>query len=509
MKNMKRFVVCALVLMMLCLSGVALAEHCKYGAEGSCDVIWWVNTENKQHARACRSHCENKEDPYSYVLVSDWASCTPDEGGECTVCHWDYEKDVTDADVEAYMVEYLYVLGIGPAVNMSQSGDKISLKFSQLYIDELEACGIYLPEKMYATTEYEIILKADEYDYTGEEVRPAGIRHSNAYVGNWLMELGVLDMSQLIYENNVEPGKATVSLTVTLDNWAGDPIVKTAVANFTILGDEPEGVKITTQPSGKTVAIGSYAKTSVAATGEGLTYQWYYKDPGSSSFSKGTCTSANYSVKMTQARNGRQIYCQIKDAYGNSVKTNTVTLDGYTALKITTQPKAQSAAFGTNARTSVAAVGEGKLTYQWYYKDPGQSAFTKGTCTSANYSVKMTEARNGRQIYCEIKDSRTSIKSKTVTLDGYTELKITTQPSGKTVAIGSSAKTSVKAVGEGTLTYQWYYKDPGQSSFTKGTCTSANYSVKMTEARNGRQIYCQITDERTSIKTNTVTLKAE
>ena len=46
--------------------------------------------------------------------------------------------------------------------------------------------------------------------------------------------------------------------------------------------------------------------------------------------------------------------------------------------------------------------GEG-LTYQWYYKNPGDTQFTAGTC---------------RQVYCVITDSRTSVKSKIVTLRG-------------------------------------------------------------------------------------------
>ena len=62
------------------------------------------------------------------------------------------------------------------------------------------------------------------------------------------------------------------------------------------------------------------------ATGDGITYQWYIKNPGQDSFSKSSVTSATYSCKMTAKISGRQAYCKITDKYGNTVKTKTVNL---------------------------------------------------------------------------------------------------------------------------------------------------------------------------------------
>ena len=87
-------------------------------------------------------------------------------------------------------------------------------------------------------------------------------------------------------------------------------------------------VKITTQPTNVTVASGAKAKVTIAATGEGLTYQWYYKDKGSSKFYLTTSfTSNSYSVTMSGSRAGRQVYCVVTDKYGNFVTSNTVTLN--------------------------------------------------------------------------------------------------------------------------------------------------------------------------------------
>ena len=61
--------------------------------------------------------------------------------------------------------------------------------------------------------------------------------------------------------------------------------------------------------------------------GDGLTYKWYFKNKYASEFTyTSSFTGAMYSTTMRDSRDGRQIYCVITDKYGNSVKTDTVTL---------------------------------------------------------------------------------------------------------------------------------------------------------------------------------------
>jgi len=268
-------------------------------------------------------------------------------------------------------------------------------------------------------------------------------------------------------------------------------------------------LKITKQPVSVTVAEGKTATVTVQAQGDGLTYKWYYKNKGDSKFSLTDSFQGNtYLVAMDSTRNGRQIYCVITDKYGNSVKTNTVTLGMATKLKITKQPVSVTVAEGKTATVMVQAQGDG-LTYKWYYKNKGDGKFSlTDSFTGSTYSVTMASARNGRQIYCVITDKYgNSITTNTVTLSMATKLKITKQPVSVTVAEGKTATVTVQAQGDG-LTYKWYYKNKGDSKFSltdsfKGT----TYSVAMDSTRNGRQIYCVITDKYgNSITTNTVTL---
>ena len=267
--------------------------------------------------------------------------------------------------------------------------------------------------------------------------------------------------------------------------------------------------KITTQPKNAAAPEGKVAKATVKATGDGITYTWYIKNPSKEKFGKSSVTSATYSCKMSETTDGRQAYCVITDKYGTSVKTETVTFYMGNPAKIKTQPKSVVAEEGTTAKTTVKASGDG-LKYQWYIKNPGKDKFGKSSVTSATYSCKMSESTDGRQAYCVITDKYgTSVKSNTVTFYMGNPIEITSQPKSASAENGEVVKVKVKATGDG-LKYQWYIKNPGKDKFGKSSVTSATYSCKMSETTDGRQAYCVITDKYgMTVKTKTVTVTLE
>ena len=60
---------------------------------------------------------------------------------------------------------------------------------------------------------------------------------------------------------------------------------------------------------------------------QGRRYDMSFKNASASGFSyTSTFTGSTYSVKMDASRHGRQVYCVVTDKYGNSVRSNTVTL---------------------------------------------------------------------------------------------------------------------------------------------------------------------------------------
>ena len=65
----------------------------------------------------------------------------------------------------------------------------------------------------------------------------------------------------------------------------------------------------------------------MTATGSNLTYQWYLKKAGDSSFAAwNKKTTASVSTPIYKSWNNAQFYCIVKDDKGHSVKTNTVKL---------------------------------------------------------------------------------------------------------------------------------------------------------------------------------------
>ncbi|MBR4692190.1 MAG: hypothetical protein IKP17_05480 [Oscillospiraceae bacterium] len=150
--------------------------------------------------------------------------------------------------------------------------------------------------------------------------------------------------------------------------------------------------------------LGSMATFTAQATGEGLTYQWWVKKPTATKFSKSSITADTYSVELTSARDGNQVYCIVTDAYGNTVQTNTATMTLAEPLTITAELEDFSGPLGSMATFTVEATGEG-LTYQWWVKKPSAAKFSRSSITAATYSVELTEARNGNQVYCVVTDA--------------------------------------------------------------------------------------------------------
>ena len=268
-------------------------------------------------------------------------------------------------------------------------------------------------------------------------------------------------------------------------------------------------LKIVKQPQSVEVAEGENVTITVEAQGQGLTYQWYYKSPGSSKFKLTTSFTGNtYTTTMSAARNGRQVYCVVTDKYGNSEKTNVVTMKMTGSVTITKQPADVTVANGKEVVITVEAKGEG-LTYKWYFKNPGSNTFqlTK-TFTGNTYTATMNTARNGRQVYCVITDKNGySEKTDVVTMKMAGSVTITKQPVNVIMPEGEEAVVTVQATGDG-LTYKWYFKNANTKTFHRtDTFTGNTYTAVMNAARSGRQIYCVITDKYgNSVKTDVVTL---
>ncbi|MEY4490075.1 MAG: hypothetical protein RIQ79_2583 [Verrucomicrobiota bacterium] len=149
-----------------------------------------------------------------------------------------------------------------------------------------------------------------------------------------------------------DAGAYTVTVTNTAGSVTSDPVTLT-------LNYPPS---ITTPPAAQSAAIGGSASFGVAVTGAApFTYQWL-KD-GVAMAGKTSATLAFASVGIADAAAYSVV---VTNAIGNATSASAV-LTVTAPPQITLQPRTQTVLLGGDLALSVAAIGSGTFTYQWYH----------------------------------------------------------------------------------------------------------------------------------------------
>ncbi len=284
--------------------------------------------------------------------------------------------------------------------------------------------------------------------------------------------------------------EATLKLEKVTANEAGNYKVKVSDSNGFVIS-EVAAVKIqsplviTKQPEGIALVEGESGSLTVKAEGEGaLTYQWY---KGKKAI-KGA-TKASLTWKEITMSDAGKYKVEVTDSTGAVVTSDTVAVTVQNALEITKQPKGITLIEGEKGSLTVKAEGEGTLTYQWYKGFKAIKGATKATLTfdkvtlddAGKYKVKISDSITGR-----------TVTSQKVKIKVQKALKITKQPEGIKAKEGKKASLTVKAEGEGKLTYQWYKGEEAIEGATKATLKFAKlqpddagtYTVKISD-KNG------------------------
>jgi hypothetical protein len=265
--------------------------------------------------------------------------------------------------------------------------------------------------------------------------------------------------------------------------------------------------------------VGDTAAFTVVAEGEGLTYQWYYFEAASSTWQKSSGgTAATLNVDFVAYRNNQQYRCEITDADGNSVITNTVKLTAKVVdLVIVTQPVSTTGSVNQELSFTVEASGNG-LTYQWYYSDNGGSTWkisgTPGFNTKTLLPI-LRDYRDGYKYYCQISDVfGNSVKTEVVSMVVKSSpVTIITQPVDVDMGILNQLHTfQVTATGE-NLDYRWEYSDDGgetwQLSWNEGYA-SPTLTVRLYSYRDGYLYRCKVVSGlKNTVYTNAVELNLQ
>jgi hypothetical protein len=123
--------------------------------------------------------------------------------------------------------------------------------------------------------------------------------------------------------------------------------------------------QITSQPAPQNVCPGDAATFTVAASGDGLVYQW--QTNGVNLSNNGHYSGVNgpsLTVLNTTATDAANYRCVVTNGAG-STNSAVAALTLKAATVITVEPADQEVPAGANATLSVTARGDGVLTYQW------------------------------------------------------------------------------------------------------------------------------------------------
>ena len=92
---------------------------------------------------------------------------------------------------------------------------------------------------------------------------------------------------------------------------------------------EPYGttnLQILTQSEAVRTSSGNQYEVAIQAEGDGLSYAWYVKNVGEDFYVKSSFTGPVYSVFLTEMFRDQQVWCVVKDQYGNYLVSDSVLL---------------------------------------------------------------------------------------------------------------------------------------------------------------------------------------
>ena len=289
----------------------------------------------------------------------------------------------------------------------------------------------------------------------------------------------------------------SVGVTAARDGMQFRCLIKNAEGKYAISNTATLNVSsfaIKTQPQDYSGFACETATFKVEAEGEGLTYQWQvFKDGAWKNTSLAGYNTDTLEVQLIASRNGMQFRCVVKDANGSKLYSNTATLS-LAPLAIISQPEDFEGSVGEKATFKVDAEGEG-LTYQWQvYKSGAWKNTSLSGYNTDTLEVEITEARDGMQFRCVVKDSLGNKEITDVAAISIAPITIVEQPEDYEGPAGEYALFTVEAEGEG-LTYQWQvFKNDAWKNTTLTGNNSDTLKVEILTSRDGMQFRCIVKD---------------
>jgi hypothetical protein len=235
-----------------------------------------------------------------------------------------------------------------------------------------------------------------------------------------------------------------------------------SAANFSI-GGAP---MITAQPQGSTVCEGEPLSLSIAASGGGLSYQWYFNNsevPGA--------TMSSYTVPVSSPFLSGSYKCIVSSPCGSNVESNEVTVTVNLKTVISGHPESGNVCQGQNLTLAVTAAGE-NISYQWMKDGNNISG-----ANSATYQIMNATANDAGSYTCFVDgECGSDLTSSPAELTVGTATSISEGPMSQDACEGSELVLSVSAEGTNVM-YQWKKDGNDIAGATESSFTIAEFSA--------------------------------
>lgn len=244
----------------------------------------------------------------------------------------------------------------------------------------------------------------------------------------------------------------------------------------------------TQQPSAQSIVLGAAASFSAAATGDGLSYQWFKENVPIAG-----ATAASYNISAVTTADAAAYRCVVKNIAG-TLSSNGALLTLISPPVIVQQPQSLLSGIGQSGSFTVIAAGGG-LSYQWQKDNvdiPGQTAAALNLAGLLSGSVGSYR--------CIITNAAGSITSVSAPLTLLTAPMIIQPPDGLSLDAGQSAQFSVAASGF-ALSYQWRFDGSDISG-----ATAPIYFIASVSESDAGSYSCRVSNGAGSVTSIAATL---
>ena len=227
---------------------------------------------------------------------------------------------------------------------------------------------------------------------------------------------------------------------------------------------------------------------SVSATGEELTYQWYFNGEAIEGATESTLSFDNIQFDKTGS-----YYCVITNPAGSvqSSTANVVVRQSATEDSITKKLEKVTTISGTGYARFVVETTAYNPTYKWYYGSG--DIWTEFEETSNILFIPAESKYNRKNIKCEISNGGGSVSTQAVLVYSSTAIQITSQPQDVSFKLNENASFNVTvSTSTGNAYYQWQYSADSNEWQNIENATESTYSFKMMDSKNRGYYRCEI-----------------